>query len=166
MEEFYKLNNGDIFIRISRDADIEDPKKIYYRIFVLKLYQKIKTSWDKSENGKIISEKDSFIYESKCYLGEEEELCEKRWKYIQDFSTSDPFCLGIDFVFDEACGDLNCIDYLYFIVKDEEDILWSNAKNNFPNIDSNNLTDFEDIKLFIKQFTRDFILDVCLDSLN
>ena len=40
MEEFYNLNNGDIFIRISRDADIENPEKIYYRIFVLKLYQK------------------------------------------------------------------------------------------------------------------------------
>ena len=167
MEEFYNLNNGDIFIRISRDADIKNPEKIYYRIFVLKLYQKIKTSWDKSENGEIISEKDSFIYESKCYLGEEEDLCKKRWEYIQDFSTtSNPICLGIDYVFDEACGDLDCIDYLYFIVKDEEDILWNNAKNNIPIIDSNNLTDFEDIKLFIKQFTRDFILEVCLENLD
>ena len=164
MKEF-NLNSGDIFIRISKEADVKNSEKNYFRVFVLKLYQKIKTSWDKSENGEIISEEDSYIYESRCYLSEEG-LCEKKWKYIQDFSTPNPICLGIDYVFDEACGDLDCIDYLYFTVKDEEDILWNSAKNNFPSVDSDNLIDFEDIKLFIKQFTkRDFILDVCLESL-
>lgn len=159
MEETFKnLNNGDILIVISNDMDdIKNPKKEYYRIFVLKLYQKTKEKNYKPEVG-------PYIYESRSYL---REIKEEKWKYVRDLSTPRPRCIETGIIFNQAHGfSRNSINYLCFIVKDEEDILWDNAKNNLPFVDSDNLVDLEDIKLFMKQFTRDFILDVCLDFLS
>jgi hypothetical protein len=157
-ETFKNLNDGDIFIIISNDMDEKNPEKDYYRIFVLKLYQKTKgrVLGDNPENG-------PYIYESRCYLRESKE---EKWKHAQYLSTSRPLCLPAGIILSQACGaGLSSIDYICFIVKDKEDILWNNAKNNLPFVDSDNLVDLEDIKLFMKQFTRDFVLDVCLESL-
>lgn len=159
MEETFKnLNNGDIFIVISNDIDdIKNPKEEYYRIYVLKVYQKTKARNYKPEIG-------PYIYESRTYLRKSKE---KEWKYAWDFSSPGPHCIEAGIILSQARGhSLNSINYLCFVIKDEEDILWDNAKNNFPFVDSDNLVDLEDIKLFMKQFTRDFILDLCLDFLS
>ena len=167
MEEAFKnLNNGDIFIRISRDIE-KDPKskKEYHKVFVLKLHQKVRVG-SKTGNTK---EEDSYICESRCYF-RERELPERewKWKYARNFSTPRPYRFDInDLLYNFVCsGIINHIstNYLYFIVKDEEDILWNNAENNLPFVDSNNLVDFEDIKLFMKQFMKDIVFEACLFS--